>query len=105
MPRDWLRFGLFTWRLLLFRVRCWFWSFRVWRWFFVLRVLCLPAFGVGPSRRVRWFRFWTLLVGVWFVVVLRLGFGLFRVRWFRIGFSLFGAARWSTRAKIWKYEW
>ena len=34
------------------------------------------------------------------VVALRLGFGLLRVRWFRIVFPLFGAACWSAHAKI-----
>ena len=30
---------------------------------YFIRVLCLFAFGVGPSRRVRWFSFSALLDG------------------------------------------
>ena len=39
---------------------------------------------------------WCLML----VLFLRLGFGLLRVRWFRIVFSLSGEACWSTQAKI-----
>ena len=44
-------------------------------------------------------RCWLVLV-----VVLRLGLGLLRVPWFRIVFSLFGAALWSTHAKIGQFS-
>ena len=56
-----------------------------------LRVWCLFAFGVGPSRRVRWFRFSALLVGRSARVVVS------------YRFFLFGNACWSTHAKIGKF--
>ena len=125
--RAWLRIGLFTSRLRMFRVRggfvcpCRWVAFGVGffgrsarRWFrlsqfwfafavgFFLRVLCLFALGVGPLRRVRRFRFSALLVVCGhsrFASVLV----VLRVRWFRIAFSLFGAECLSTHAKIGRF--
>ena len=51
-------------------------------WFWALRGMC-GGFVLPRS--------WCFLV---LVVFLRLGFGLLRMRWFRMVFSLFGAAFW-----------
>ena len=61
----------------------------------------LFAFGVGPSRRVWWFRFSALLVGCgpsrWFWSFCVCG-------GFVSFFSVFGAVCWSTKAEIRKFS-